>query len=73
MKTIFKIKGLDCANCAMQLEDAIQKIIGVKSVSINFMMEKMTLEYDDNGKDEILKKMKKLIKKEETDVAIEEF
>lgn len=72
MKTIFKIKGLDCANCAMQLEDAIQKIIGVESVSINFMMEKMTLEYEENKKEEILKNLKKLMKKEEPDVMVEE-
>lgn len=72
MKSTFKIKGLDCANCAAQLENAIQKIEGVKNVSINFMLEKMMLEYDEKNKQEILEKIKKTIKKEEPDVKIEE-
>ena len=41
MKSKFKIKGLDCANCASQLERAIQKLDGVESASISFMTEKM--------------------------------
>ena len=44
MKIKFKIKGLDCANCAAELERAIQKIEGVDSASISFMTEKMIIE-----------------------------
>lgn len=73
MKSNFKIKGLDCANCAAQLENAIQKLEGIESVSINFMMEKMVIEYEEEKKQEILEKIKKTIKKEEPDVTIEEF
>lgn len=73
MKSTFKIKNLDCANCAAQLENAIQKIEGIENVSINFMMEKMTLEYHEENKQEIMEKIKKTIKKEEPDVKIEEI
>lgn len=73
MKSTFKIKGLDCANCAGQLENAIQKIEGIESVSINFMMEKMVMEYNEENKQEIMEKVKKTIKKEEPDVKIEEI
>lgn len=73
MKSIFKIKGLDCANCATQLENAIKKIEGVESVSINFMMEKMIMEYKEENKDIIMEKVRKTIKKEEPDVKIEEI
>lgn len=73
MKNVFKIKGLDCANCAAQLENAIQKIEGVENISINFMMEKMILEYNEEYKQEIMKKIKKTIKREEPDVTIEEI
>ena len=73
MKSRFKIKGLDCANCAAELERAIGKIEGVKQVNINFMMQRMELEYDENNKEEIIKKVKKVIKKEEPDVVIEEI
>lgn len=71
MKSKFKIKGLDCANCAAELERALQKVEGMESVSINFIMEKMDLEYDESREDEILVKVKKVIKREEPDVTIE--
>ncbi len=73
MKSKFKIEGLDCANCAMELERAIGKIEGIKQVNINFMMQRMELEYDENNKEEITTKVKKVIKKEEPDVEIEEI
>ncbi len=73
MKSNFKLEGLDCANCAAELERRIAKIDGVNQVNINFMMQRMELLYDENNKDEIIKKMKKVIKKEEPDVEIEEI
>ncbi len=72
MKSKFKIKGLDCANCANELERAIQKIEGVESATISFMTQKMELEYEETKKEEIMQKVKKVIKKEEPDVTIEE-
>ena len=44
MKKAFKLRDLDCANCAAKMEAAIQKISGVKSASVNFMAQKLTLE-----------------------------
>ncbi len=72
MKSKFKIKGLDCANCAAELERAIQKLDGVESANISFMTQKMELEYDETRKEEIMQNVKKVIKKEEPDVTIEE-
>ncbi len=73
MKIKFKIKGLDCANCANELERMIQKIDGIENANISFMTQRMELEYDDERKEEILQKVKKVIKKEEPDVEIEEM
>lgn len=73
MKSKFKIEGLDCANCAGELERAIKKIDGIENAVINFMMQRMELEYNENQKDEIMKRVKKIIKKEEPDVTIEEI
>ena len=73
MNSKFKINGLDCANCASQLERAINKIEGIKNVNISFMTEKMELEYENNNEEEIIKKVKKIIKKEEPDVTIEKI
>lgn len=73
MKMKFKIKGIDCANCAAELERAIQKIDGVTEASLSFMAEKLVMEIEDNRKDEILKNLKKVIKREEPDCTIEEI
>ncbi len=73
MKTKFKIKGLDCANCANELERDIRKIKGIENVNISFMTERMEIEYNENEKEEILKNIKKLIKKEEPDLELEEI
>lgn len=73
MKNTYKIKNLDCANCATQLENSIQKIEGIENVSINFMTEKMVLEFNEENKDEIIKKVKNTIKKKEPDIKIEEI
>ena len=71
MKYVFKIKGIDCANCAAELERKIQKMDGVNSASISFMTEKMILEINEN-EDDILKKVLKLIKKDEPDATVKE-
>jgi cation transport ATPase len=73
MKMKFKIKGIDCANCATQLELAIQKIDEVDNASISFMTERMIIECDENNKDIVMEKIKKVIKKEEPDATIEEI
>ena len=46
MRKILQITGLDCANCARELEKIIAKTEGVKSVSLVFVTQKLTLEYD---------------------------
>lgn len=73
MKSKFKIIGLDCANCAAELERKVQKIKGIESVSVNFITQKMEFEYDESIKDEILQKVKEVVKKEEPDVNLEEL
>jgi copper chaperone CopZ len=70
MKKVFKLEELDCAHCAAKMQTAISKIDGVKSVSINFLMLKMTLEADDAVFDEVLAKAQKAIKKIEPDCRI---
>ena len=72
MKYKFKIKGLDCANCAAELERAMQKIDEVNEASISFMTEKLVIECDEENKEEVMKKVQKVIKKEEPDCTIKE-
>ena len=70
MKKVFKLEDLECAHCAAKMQDAIAKIDGVKAVSINFLMQKMTLEADDAVFEDVLKKAQKAIKKVEPDCRI---
>ena len=39
MKKSFHIKNIDCANCALKLEDAFKKLNGVEKVTVDFVRE----------------------------------
>ncbi len=69
----FKLKGLDCANCAAELERKIQKIEGVNNAIVSFMTEKMTVELSEDKEEVVIRKIKKLVEKEEPDVKVEEL
>lgn len=71
MQKSYKIE-VDCANCANQVEEAINKMDEVKSCSINFMFQKMTLEFEDSIKEkDLLKQVKKVAKRIEPDFEVE--
>lgn len=70
MKKVFKMVDLDCANCAAKMEDAIKKLDGVNSASVNYMAQKLTLDADDERFDDILKLVVKTCKKVEPDCEI---
>ncbi len=46
MRKVLQIAGLDCANCARELEEMIIKTEGVEAASLAFITQKLTLEYD---------------------------
>ena len=46
MKNTYNIE-VDCANCANLMEGAARKIEGVVSVTVNFMMQRMIVEFED--------------------------
>lgn len=48
MKKSYKI-DVDCANCADKMEQVAQNTHGVKSVVVNFMTLKMTVEFEDGA------------------------
>lgn len=70
MKKVYRLEELDCANCAAKMEDAIRKIEGVQSVSVNFMGQKLTLEAEDEAFEDILEKAIKAVKRVEPDCRI---
>lgn len=70
MKKIIKLQNLDCAHCAMKMEDALRKIEGVESVSVSFITQRMTIEASEEGFDKIIEKAKKVCKKVEPDCVL---
>ena len=44
MKKTYKIE-VDCANCANLMENAARKIDGVAAVTVNFMTQKIIVEF----------------------------
>ncbi len=70
MKKRFDLEDLDCAHCAAKMEEAINKLEGVKSATVNFMHQKLTIEAEDDVFDEVVKNAQKEIKKVEPDCTI---
>lgn len=59
---------VDCANCAAKMESACQKIQGVKALTISFMMQKMTVEFEDGADTtQLLRQIEKTCKKVDRD------
>ena len=70
MKKVFRMEDLDCANCARKMEDGVKKLDGVKDAKVNFIMQKFTLEADDDKFDAVLQEAVKFCKKIEPDCRI---
>lgn len=63
MKKVYKMQELDCANCAAKMERAISQIPGVEKASVNFMMQKLTLEASEADLPRILEDAQKAVSK----------
>ena len=70
MKKIYRMEDLDCAHCAAKMENAIAKLEGVTSVTVNFMAQKLVLEAEDDKFDAVLEQAVKICKKIEPDCRI---
>ncbi len=71
MKKTYAIE-VDCANCANLMEDAARKTQGVASAVVNFMTQKMIVEFAE-GSDpkKVMKDVLKACKKVEPDCEIQ--
>lgn len=68
VKRKWVLDGLDCANCAMKIENKVKKIEGVSSCSVNFATKTMTLETKAAAADEIAEQAEHTITKLEPHV-----
>ena len=70
MKKTYRIE-VDCANCANKMEEAAGKVPGIAEVTVNFMTQKMTVDFADGADaDAVMKQVVKACKKVEDDCEI---
>ena len=70
MKKSYKIE-VDCANCANKMEDAAKRTPGVKDATVNFMMLKMNVEFEEGQEPKaVMQDVLKNCKKVESDCEI---
>ena len=70
MKKTYRIE-VDCANCANLMEATTQKIEGVKTAVVNFMTQKMIVEFEEGHEAEkVMQNGLKACKKVEPDCEI---
>ena len=70
MKKTYKI-DVDCANCANKMEQVAKETAGVKDATVNFMMLKMIVEFEEGQEPKkVMKEVLKNWKKVEDDCEI---
>lgn len=57
MEKIYRLEGLDCADCAMKIESNIQKMKGVSEVRVDFVQKKMFVEFEGAIEEDIIKRV----------------
>ena len=70
MKRHYKIRNIDCANCAMKMEQAISRIPGVNAARISFITGKLTIDSDAEDMTEILEQAGEACRKIDRAVSI---
>ncbi len=70
MQKKYKIE-VDCANCALKMEEAAKKVPGIVNATVSFMTQKMSVEFaEDADEKEVMKAVVKACKKVESDCEI---
>lgn len=72
MKLEFYLEGLDCANCAVEVEEAVQALTGIEEATVDFMSKKLVVQTNATDKTQISQAIIAVIKKTEPDVTVKE-
>ena len=71
MKKSYKVE-VDCAACAMKMEEAVKKVEGVTEAAISFMTQKLKIEFAEGADtDAVMGEVVKTCKRVEPDCEIE--
>ena len=71
MKKSVRLRDLGCAHCAAKMEQAIRCIDGVQAVSVNFLLQKLTIEAEDARIDAVLEQAARVCKRIEPGCRVE--
>lgn len=63
MKKIFKVENVGCANCARKMQDNILKIEGITSATLNFLTQRLTVEFEESKVSTIVEEMQTACRK----------
>lgn len=70
MKKTYKIE-VDCANCALKMEEVAKKTDGIADATVSFMTQKMNVIFEEGADaDTVMKAVSKACKKVEPDCEI---
>lgn len=72
MKKTYILEDLCCANCGNKIEAQVKELDGVTSASLNFIAQKLFVEFEDRIADTITASVVKIATKVEPDVTVEE-
>lgn len=70
MTTQIRFTGIDCPHCAEKIEKKVNKIKGIKNITINFLAQKIIIDTNESNIDAIIDEITKIAKKVEKDFAI---
>ena len=69
MQKTYTIENLDCANCAAELENALQNIKGINTATVSFMAQKLYIDFADD-EETVMKEVRRIAAKIEPDCEI---
>ncbi|MCZ8513967.1 heavy metal translocating P-type ATPase [Paenibacillus filicis] len=64
------LEGLDCANCAMKIENGVKKVEGVASCAVNVMTKTLTIETAANRSEETVAEAIRTVNRIERHIAV---
>ncbi|MFC4770923.1 heavy metal translocating P-type ATPase [Enterococcus hermanniensis] len=70
MEKVYRLDGLDCANCAAKIERSVQQIQGVEEAKVDFMSTKLTIKASAEDIDRVSNEAKGIVHKLEPEVNV---
>ena len=70
MTKVFRLEGIGCADCAAKIERGIERVRGVTGASVNFITQKLIVEYDPGLAPDIAEQAARIVRKHEPDVKV---